>query len=63
MRTDKISNQLAGIDPSWLVNLALLKSTQEVIEFGYSQKRQLILSNEIVLRLMKFPNDFKIMPV
>jgi len=63
MRTDKISNQMAGTDLKRPFDLALLKSPQEVIEFGYSQERQLILSNEIVLRLMKFPNNFKIMPV
>jgi hypothetical protein len=54
---------MAGTYLKWPINLALKNPPQEVIEFGYSQKRLLILSNEIVLRLMKFPNDFKIMPV
>jgi hypothetical protein len=54
---------MSGTNPKRPFNLALKKSRQEVIEFGYSQERQLISSNEIVLRLMKFPNGFKIMPV
>jgi len=56
MRADKISNQMAGTDPKRPFNLALVKSPQEVIRIRYSKERQLILSNEIVLRLMKFPN-------
>jgi hypothetical protein len=47
---------MAGTDPKRPFNLALVKSPQEVIRIRYSKERQLILSNEIVLRLMKFPN-------